>query len=355
MRRGVVRRRGWTSALLASAAILAAGAAPERSASATFANPIKAAGADPWVLYKDGDYYFTDTEDHEVRLWKTKDLTKLADAPSKVVWRPPASGPGSVSLWAPELHWLDGKWYMYFVASERHHNNDAHRRIYVLENASSDPMEGAWTFKGAVATKYAGIDPTVFTFNGRLYFAYSAYVGDHSDLILSAMATPWALTGPEVDIAAPTYPWEKRGGRRILEAPEFLQGPGSEVFLTYSASACWADDYARGLLSANAGADLPDPRSWRKASEPVFKESPADHGYSTGHNGFFRAPDGRDWLVYHATSKPGARCTHRSIRIQPFSWSASGNPDFGRPVGAGVPLQAPATATSTQSQEGNVR
>jgi GH43 family beta-xylosidase len=65
---------------------------------------------------------------------------------------------------------------------------------------------------------------------------------------VDALRNPWTLSERQVDIAAPTFAWEMQGGRKILEAPEFLEGPGGRVFLTYSASACWSDSYALGLL-----------------------------------------------------------------------------------------------------------
>jgi GH43 family beta-xylosidase len=42
----------------------------------------------------------------------------------------------SKELWAPELHFIKGKWYMYFAADDGNNNN---HRIYVLENPTADP------------------------------------------------------------------------------------------------------------------------------------------------------------------------------------------------------------------------
>ena len=58
---------------------------------------------------------------------------------------------------------------------------------------------------------------------------------------------------------------------------------------------------------------------------------------------FFRSPDGKeDWIIYHANSAPHEGCgKDRSPRIQQFTLRPDGTPDFGVPVRAGVPLQAP--------------
>lgn len=312
----------------------------------TFSNPVLPSGPDPWVAQRDGWYYYTNTLGNRIALWKTRDMARLGEASPVTVWRAPASGPNSTSVWAPELHYLRGKWYLYYSAADRAHDDDAHRHSFVLENASADPTRGEWIDKGMLRTDHNGIDGTVFELRGRLYFVYSAYIGDHSDLIIAAMSNPWTLSGPQVDIAHPTYGWEMQGGRKILEGPEFLRGPSGKLFLTYSASACWSDDYALGLLSAGADADPTEPSAWTKSAQPAFAQSPRNGVYAPGHNGFFKSPDGRqDWIIYHANSGPGWKCDRRrSPRIQPFHWRDDGTPDFGVPVKAGVPMAAPSRA-----------
>ena len=291
--------------------------------------PLLPSGPDPWVTQRDGFYYYMHTQGDRISLWKTRDMAKLADARPVTVWRAPAGGPNSAAIWAPELHFLGGKWYLYYSAADKAHNDDAHRHVFVLENASADPTQGAWADKGMLQTKLSGIDGTVFEHRGKLYFVYSAYVGDHSDLVIAPMRDPWTLAGPQVDIAAPTFAWEMQGGRKILEAPEFLAGPEGKVFLTYSARACWSDGYSIGMLSADTDADLLKPSSWSKAPVPVVKSSPKDGVYATGHNGFFKGADGSDWIVFHANGGPDWKCTaKRAPYMQKFRWDDGGRPVF---------------------------
>jgi GH43 family beta-xylosidase len=113
--------------------------------------------------------------------------------------------------------------------------------------------------------------------------------------------------------------------------------------LTYSASGCWTDYYELGLLRAKSDANLLDPKVWTKSKTPVLTESPEAHAYGTGHNGFFKSPDGtQDWIIYHANNESGQGCgDHRNPRAQPITWNADGTPNFGRPVAIGVPIPAP--------------
>src|SRR5690348_12247598 len=69
----------------------------------TFTNPLLPSGADPWVISEHGFYYYMNTTGVNLTLWKTRDVTDLREAEKKVVWTPPASGPYSHDIWAPEI------------------------------------------------------------------------------------------------------------------------------------------------------------------------------------------------------------------------------------------------------------
>jgi GH43 family beta-xylosidase len=320
--------------------IAVASAAP-LAGSASYINPLLDSGPDPWVLQVDGTYYYTHTLGNRIALWRTRDLGALARAEMRVVWYPPPAGPDAHSIWAPELHRFDGRWFIYYSATASGFKDDAHRGVFVLENDSADPLTGQWISRGRVNTAHPGIDGTVFTSGGARYFVYSPYIGPRSALAIARMENPWALAGGESVIARPDLPWEQRDGREILEGPAFLRGPRGDLFLTYSAAPCWSDDYAIGLLHAARGADPLDPKSWRKLSDPVLRKG--NGVYATGHNGFFASPDGREnWIIYHANSAPGMKCTaKRAPHIQRFRWTRTGWPRFGSPAGTGRQLPAP--------------
>jgi len=328
------------AALLAAALTAAlAPATQAQKAAGTFNNPLQTNGPDPWVIRQGGYYYYTNTTGNDLQIWKTRKLSEVSAAKPAVVWTPPATGPNSSQIWAPELHFLDGKWYIYYTASDKTAADDDHRYVFVLENASADPTTGTWVDKGKVNTRYTGLDGTVFEHGGQRYFVYSAYIGPQSTLAIAPMQNPWTLqAGQEMTIATPTLAWEKGGGRQILEGPEFLPGKKGQLFIVYSASACWDDNYSLGMLTARAGSDLLKPESWTKAPQPVFHASTGNGVWGTGHNSFTKSPDGReDWIVYHAKAAADGKCEGRSSRMQKFGWNADGTPDFGAPV----PLTAP--------------
>jgi GH43 family beta-xylosidase len=326
------------------------------TAPTTFTNPLLPTGPDPWVEYKDGWYYYMNTTVKDLTVWKTRNLADLKSAQKKIVWTPPAAGPYSHDIWAPEIHFLRGRWYIYFAADAG--TNQTHR-IWVIENASPDPLQGEWTFKGKLADpadKWA-IDASVFEDQGWLYAIWSGWEGDENgtqSIYIARLKNPWTVEGRRARISTPEYPWEKVGDIPpqlkqdnpphidVNEGPEILRH-NNKLFLTYSASACWTDNYALGMLTADSGADLINPAAWKKSPQPVFQQSPEAHVYATGQNGFFKSLDGKqDWIIYHANSQSGQGCGwHRSPRAQPFIWNGDGSPNFGTPVPAGKPLPKP--------------
>lgn len=311
----------------------------------SFTNPLLSSGPDPWVMQKDGWYYFTHTTGKDLRLYRTRRMSELRHADMKIIWTPPSSGMNSKEIWAPEVHFIQGKWYFYYAADDGANEN---HRMWVLENESMDPFTGTWVDKGELklpGNKWA-IDGTAFEHDGRLYFTWSGWEGDvnlRQDLYIAEMADPMTVEGDRILLSKPEHGWELKGGSpSINEAPQFL-ARGDKVFIIYSASGCWTDDYALGLLYAPATANLLDPSSWIKYPEPVFQKAPSAQAFGPGHNSFFRSPDGKeDWIVYHANPEAGQGCRgNRSPRMQPFGWTQDGLPALGRPVALGKALDAP--------------
>lgn len=114
-----------------------------------FDNPLVRQRADPHVtLHTDGYYYFTATvpEYDRIELRRTRNLNDLSKAETKVIWRKHAKGPMGAHIWAPEIHFIDGKWFIYFTAGTV--EDKWAIRLYVLENSSANPLEGSWTERG---------------------------------------------------------------------------------------------------------------------------------------------------------------------------------------------------------------
>jgi GH43 family beta-xylosidase len=314
----------------------------------TFTNPLLSSGPDPWIIKKDSLYYYTHTQGDRITVWRTKKVSALGTGLAQTIWTAPSSGANSRNVWAPELHYINNKWYAYYTAGSS--ADLATQRTFVLENANQDPFQGSWTDKGKIgdpSADFFAIDGTVLSHGGNNYFLWSGHASASDNmqrLYIARMSDPWTLATSRVLISSPEFAWEMVGAPPpVNEAPQILRNAAGKVFLIYSASGCWTDDYALGMMTLQDGGDPLNPAHWTKSTSPVFVKKPANAAYGPGHNSFFKSQDGtEDWILYHANSSAGQGCGNaRSPRMQKFTWNPNGTPNFGEPVSTGVSIQKP--------------
>ena len=337
------------SSVNAGPALADYGAAPDKPSPAAatnvaeakpvFTNPIVARGADPWVVLWRNQYYFCQSDSRSVWVSRSERLQDIGRGEKRRVWTPPPGAEYSRELWAPELHFLRGQWWIYVAADD---GDNANHRMYALEGNATDP-QAPFTLKGKIAasTDCWAIDATVLEMPGdKLYLIWSGWEGlvnVAQHLYLAPMSDPWTLSGERVRISSPEHDWELRGRPLINEGPEVLR-QGTNLFIIYSASGSWSDDYCLGQLTWTGG-DVLDPKSWVKKPEPVFART--HDVFGPGHCSFVKSRDGaEDWIIYHSAKTSGSGW-NRQVSMQKFGWQADGSPNFGSPVSPGVPLRAP--------------
>ena len=267
-------------------------------------SPLIMQRADPYVYFHtDGYYYFTAStpEYDRIELRRAWSVKGLADAQPLVIWRKHSSGPMSWHIWAPELHFINGKWYIYFAAGRA--EDPWWIRTWVLENTSPDPFCGTWEEKGMLESEWDSfmLDCTVFENRGTWYAVWAQKRQEreeNSALYIAKMESPTKLSLPQTLLSIPEYDWKCRGCR-VNEGPAVLQRNG-KIFLTYSARATYAT-YCMGLLTAKDGDNLLDAKSWKKSDKPVMVTEEKKGVFGPGHNSFTRSRDGKqDYLIYHA-------------------------------------------------------
>ncbi len=280
----------------------------------SYEKPWIAQRADPFVVRaKDGFYYFTASlpEFDGIAIRRGRTLSELSDAPERLIWKKHEEGPMSENVWAPEMHYLDGSWYIYFAASDK--ADIWALRPYVLRCEGSDPMTDQWVECGPMqcsdedefSFRAFSLDSTVFEVQGDRYYVWAEKVGvgkQISNLYIAKMESPTKLSTVQVMLTTPDYDWE-RHGFWVNEAPGVLFH-GGRIYLTFSASDTSAA-YCVGMLSASADADLLDPRSWTKYRQPVLSTCEEKGIYGPGHNSFTVDEEGRPVMVFHARSGAG--------------------------------------------------
>ncbi len=313
---------------------------------AKFSNPAFRS-QDPWVVLSNGVYYYSESDGDRIFLRVSRTLTGLKKARPQIVWTAPRKGlNGQANVWAPEIHELDGKWYMYFAAD---YAGNGRHSLYVLEGGTDPTGPYAPGDTGLAEGRIFelsgrwAIDPNVFLgHDGKLYVGFSCTEDEIGSLpqalCLARMSDPLHLAGPAVRISTPTEEWETRTGP-VQEGPVgFVRN--QTTFLTYSASASWTtNDYTAGIL-VNSGGDLLDPTAWVKHG-PILDS----HGktYGPGSLVFIPSPDGTElWSLYHAYDRldcPQWGC--RSVRLQRVYWPTPDVPWLGCPVDPDVELVMP--------------
>ncbi|WP_111978696.1 glycoside hydrolase family 43 protein [Algibacillus agarilyticus] len=310
-----------------------------------FIKPLIEQRADPFIFkHSDGYYYFTGSVPayDRIEIRKAKTIAELNQATPADVWHKPDEGVYSELIWAPELHYVEGIWYVYFAAAPNRDIVDGlfQHRMYVLQCNDADPVSGHWFFVGQVDTGIDTfcLDATLFSHKGILYYLWAQKAEDitgNSNLYIAPMATPTAISSEPVLISKPEFEWETRGFW-VNEGPAVLIG-NNKIFVSYSASAT-DENYCVGLLSIDDNADVLEPSNWVKAEAPVFKTVTEAKMFGPGHNSFTKSECGQhDMLVFHArqyTEIEGDPLWNpdRHTFVKKINWHDNGFPNFGTPA-----------------------
>ena len=298
--------------------------------------------ADPYVYkHTDGRYYFTATVPayDGICLRRAKSLAELPQAEEVEVWHKHEEGPMSIHIWAPELYYLDGKWYIYYAGGDK---DDVWAiRPYVLECEGSDPLKDPWKelgkMKRAPEDEFSfeafSLDATVFENKGEYYYVWAEKVGvgkQISNLYIAKMEHPHQLKTVQVLLTTPDYDWE-RIGFWVNEGPAVIKH-GNKLFLTYSASET-GEHYCMGMLTADMDADLLDPLSWKKERYPVLETDASKNIFGPGHNSFTTDEEGNDIMVYHLRTEAKIEGNplynpNRHASLMKIRWDDEGRPVF---------------------------
>lgn len=329
-----------------------------------YATPIISHRADPYIYkHTDGKYYFlgshTDaghnlngTYQYLYIILRCADtLEDLTDNSGryteKVIYEREPIGPDRVSphLWAPEIHYIQGGWYVYYTTTVSDHSS-WRIRPHCLACTGNDPMNDPWITKGPIQTTVENdiaftdfsLDHTFFHHRGEDYFVWAQKTNNISDIFIAKLSNPWTICTPSVLLTHPEYNWELHGFA-VNEGPAVIKHEG-RIFLTFSASGTDAL-YNMGLLYAEEDSDLLDSSSWTKLPYPVFHSSRTTGFFGPGHNSFTRSTDDtEDLMVYHARQEERylgegdyqpLYDAGRNAYIGKVFWNEDGMPNFSVP------------------------
>jgi len=252
-------------------------------------------------------------------------LAGLKTAKGRTVWQAPPDSLEGNGIWAPEMSFLDGNWYVYFAIAPI--DQPEARRMHVLKGHGEDAGAATFEYVGqlrSASDKWA-IDGTVLTIPATSsgaaldrYFIWSGWPGDHDGeqrLYIERMESPVKLKGARVEISRPDQPWERidcgadDNGR---VRPALNEGPTAMVdedrgliHLFYSANGSWGEHCCVGRLTAALDSNLMDRRSWNKSDGPVLASDPSRGIFGPGHPHAYVDHVGGRKLAFHAAVRNG--------------------------------------------------
>lgn len=331
----------------------------------TFTNYLRRNNADPFVFCHDGYYYYTSTGDKTVSLIRAANIADIQTAQAHVILTPVVGE----NLWSPEIWYFTAEeigaenagWYM-FVAYDD--GTTANQRQYVAKCLDGDDLLGRWgdpvtgevnvlrkmtfTNGGYNENELCG-GTSVIRIGGKTYFTFVSEKGRgtaefHQTINITKFENPWTVTGTPVEICRPTEPWEMGGYYKstveadkwwpqVVEGASAVYAPTGEVYLMYTGSGYWTEDYALGFLRFKGGDPL-QADNWEKNTDRVIKDdlwynewesrwyykdlfagrgtlyhpvfarvARADLHAGTvngcGHGSYFTDADGQTWVAYH--------------------------------------------------------
>lgn len=329
----------------------------EISGKKTFVNPLgNESHPDPCIVYsqKEKCYYGISTNCSK-QLWGSDDIVihrtenfedMFVKSESRVAYKSCAQDDTYGYLWAPELHLINGKWYIY--TSTQNSDKDTTKHIIVLEAKTDSPFDG-FKLCGHINRDIYAIDPSVYVDeeNGKLYLCTSPVIDGVQVIALQELKSPAEPIGKMEVIARPELSWELvppyDKNCKIVEGGYFVKSPNGRLFILYSANGCWSDDYAIGLLEYK-GREMVSGASWEKYPEIILKKGNGNYG--PGHASFFYSPDKTElWICHHCLegTNPSNNPMKRFCHCQRVFFDETGFLHIGELAPSNVPFAVPSS------------
>ncbi|MFG1809728.1 arabinan endo-1,5-alpha-L-arabinosidase [Streptomyces sp. NPDC049040] len=303
-------RRGLTGALAMAVllTILVGATGQSPSAAASYPNPGTVTGDtgvhDPSMAKRPSGGYLVAYTGDNIGLKTSTDRTAFRNTgaafPGGAPWTSAYTG-GSRNLWAPDLSYRNGQYYMYYAASTFGSNHSA---IFLATSPSGDP--GSWTERGLVVSSqssddFNAIDPNLIVdAQGGWWLSFGSF---WSGIKLIALNPG---TGLRADSTIRSI--AGRGGGAI-EAPYiFRHGGYYYLYVSFDLCCRGASSTYRTMVGRSTSVTGPyTDRNGAAMTSGGGTEILAGHGsiHGPGGEGVFTDTD-HDILVYHYYANNGA-------------------------------------------------
>jgi GH43 family beta-xylosidase len=289
---------------------------------ATFSNPLYQ-GEDPWVIFHDGSYYVcTSGPVDPTAVYVSKSPTLLDRGEKIKVWQ---DAENFHRVFAPELHFIDGKCYIYFCADVK---SEGWKHMAVVLQAKTDnPLDGftnpSVLFTGDEHGNAQANDFTVVTFNHQLYAFWGSlsdkYVGG---ALVAPMDNPTTITAHRKEMGL-----NAEGPRAIVR--------NNKLIMTGAAGGFASKSYCLiGLVYTPDAGPIDDKASWKPLG--TLLKTTADV-WGPSRASFTVSADGTEnWVMFHSKIFHADDNGMREVNIQKFTFDKNDLPVFATPAGPGT-------------------
>lgn len=295
-----------SSAATLDAAPLAA--ATPTTPPASYPNPGTVTGDigvhDPTVVARPGGGYLLAHTGNNIALKTSTDRTAFRNAgavfPNGASWTTTYTG-GSRNLWAPDLTYRDGRYWLYYSASTFGSNRSA-----IFLATSTTGTSGSWTNQGLViesrtSDNFNAIDPNlVVDASGKWWLSFGSFWSGIKMVALNPS------TGKRSDATVHSIAGRNGGA---IEAPEIARH-GNYYYLWVSFDRCCQGAASTYRVMVGRSTSITGPyldRSGKAMTAGGGTQVLAGHGniHGPGHQAVFTDTDA-DVLVYHYYANNGA-------------------------------------------------
>jgi arabinan endo-1,5-alpha-L-arabinosidase len=281
-------------------------------------------GDSGWYLYCTADLFRDNGPIHLMAIARSDDLIHWKYVGDVFQSPPPGAAP-QAGLWAPDIHYFNGKYYLYYAVSATR----TRKRGSAIYAATSPTPAGPWTPTPTPVVEpqvdengnpRSTIDPAIIEERDHRYILYGGFNGG----IFARELAPDNLTtkaGSELQIAS--------GDR--YEGAYVIQHEGFYYLFVSSSNCCQGDLTGYGVFAARSehalgpyldstGHSLLEPRV---GGTPVLMMN-GNRWLGPGHNATFQDANGQDWIIYHAVDQSNPvfsnGWTRRPAMLDPIDW-----------------------------------
>ncbi len=306
-----------------------------------------------WYMYCTNERFADHATVHLIPISRSEDLvhwTYVTDVfRSMPDWVAPDGG-----LWAPDIQYMNGRYYLYYAVSATHAGASA---IYVATSPSpvgpwsavSSPVVEPEPFPGG---RYRDtIDPAVIQDNGSTYIFFGSFRGG----LFARKLSPDGLTSlPSTEVhISPAYRYEAA----------YVFKHGDYFYLMASAGPCCNGASSGYGVFVGRSENILGPyidRNGDSFDQPrvggsVVLAMNGNRWVGPGHNSMLTDASGQDWLIYHAVdvNKPyfAGSWTRRPVMMDRLDW-ADGWPIVRGGLG---PSETPQPAPAAKASDPNLQ